>query len=240
MIDFHTHILPGVDDGSESVDVSLRMLEKQWEQGICKVVLTPHFYPGRDKPETFLQRRQEAFERLKQALTGRTDIPELILAAEVGFYPGMSHSDLLKKMTIADTPYILVEMPETAWTSSTYRELENLYRLQGLIPVIAHVERYLHPLWPCRVIKQLEQLPVLVQANGTFFTEFRTRALAMRLLKRDVIDLLGSDCHGIAYRPPCLKQACDRIARTLGKEMVDRLVQNGQEIFAENTAMLCK
>lgn len=240
MIDFHTHILPGVDDGSESAEISAQMLEKQWQQGIRQVVLTPHFYPDRDTPEAFLQRREEAFAKLRQALADKQDIPELILAAEVGFYPGMSQSDILKELAISGTGYILIEMPESAWTSPMYRELEALYRLQGLIPVIAHVERYLNPIWPNRILKRLEKLPVLLQANGTFFTDFKTRGLAMRLLKKGVIDLIGSDCHGITYRPPNLKQACDRIARALGKEALDRLVQNGQEIFSENTAMLCK
>lgn len=240
MIDFHTHILPGVDDGSKTVETSLQMLQSAWQQGIRQVVLTPHFYPGRERLDTFLQRRQESLAKLQQALADKTDVPKLILAAEVGFYSGMSHSDVLKELTISGTPYILVEMPETAWTSSMYRELENIYRLQGLIPVIAHVERCLNPVFPKKLLKQLEQLPVLVQANGTFFTDFRTRRLAMRLLKQGAIDLIGSDCHGITYRPPELNKARDAIVRALGEEAMDRLVRNGQEIFSENAALLCK
>lgn len=240
MIDFHTHILPGVDDGSESVESSVKMLKKEWEQGTRQVVLTPHFYPGRDQLETFLRRRQDAFVKLQQALTGKTEISQLILAAEVGFYSGMSHSDMLNELTIGDTRYILVEMPPVGWTSSMYRELEDIYRLQGLTPIIAHVERYLNPLWPNRILKQLEQLPVLIQANGSFFTDFGTRGLAIRLLKQGAIHLIGSDCHGVEHRPPGLKAACDVITRALGEEVMGKLVRNGQEIISENAALLCE
>ena len=61
VVDFHTHILPGIDDGSSSAEESLAMLQMEKEQGIDTVVVTPHFYPQEDRPERFLKRRKEAF-----------------------------------------------------------------------------------------------------------------------------------------------------------------------------------
>ena len=60
MIDFHSHILPGIDDGSKSVEMSIKMLRREAQQGISRVVATPHFYPQTDNPERFLRRRAEA------------------------------------------------------------------------------------------------------------------------------------------------------------------------------------
>ena len=100
MVDFHTHILPKIDDGSKSVEESLAMLRSEWEQGIQEVVLTPHFYPQMDDPREFLARRQASFERL-QAAMGEEALPKLRLGAEVYFYYGMSNSEILKELVIS-------------------------------------------------------------------------------------------------------------------------------------------
>ena len=70
LIDFHSHILPCVDDGSKDVAMSLQMLRQQWQQGVGHVVLTPHFYPEHDSPEHFLSARAEAFRSLQEAMEG--------------------------------------------------------------------------------------------------------------------------------------------------------------------------
>ena len=98
--DFHTHVLPGVDDGSASVEESLALLQMEAEQGIGQVVATPHFYANHDTPERFLQRRERAEATLREALTGKPDMPELFMGAEVYFFPGMSDSDALNELTI--------------------------------------------------------------------------------------------------------------------------------------------
>ena len=64
MIDFHTHILPGIDDGSRNSEESIQMLNLEQEQGITKIVFTPHFYANRNSVERFLKRREASYERL--------------------------------------------------------------------------------------------------------------------------------------------------------------------------------
>ena len=68
MLDFHTHILPALDDGSESINMSLKMLQESWKQGVDGLVLTPHFYADSDTPQHFLQRRAKAMLQLSQQL----------------------------------------------------------------------------------------------------------------------------------------------------------------------------
>ena len=105
--DFHTHILPGVDDGSRSVEMSVEMLKKMAEQGITRVVAMPHFYAHRDTPNRFLMRRSRAEVALRQEMEKYADLPEIIVGAEVYYFPGMSNSDMLPAMTINGTNYIL-------------------------------------------------------------------------------------------------------------------------------------
>lgn len=223
IIDFHSHILPAIDDGSESLEMSIAMLKAQTEQGIGHVVATPHFYPRSDDLEAFLQRRTAAENRLRREMQKHADMPQLSIGAEVHFFPGMSCSDGLKGLTIDGKECILIEMPVCDWTPAMYRELEAVQERQGLTPIIAHIDRYVSPLRTRGILKALDALPVLVQANAAFFLNPMTRHLAMKLLREERIHLLGSDCHNLTSRPPRLAQALDQIEKWFGGEMLDRI-----------------
>ena len=82
MIDFHSHILPAIDDGSKNVEESIVLLDMLKDQGIKTVVATPHFDVQRETPAAFIERRQESYEMLRPHL--KKDPPEIILGAEVG------------------------------------------------------------------------------------------------------------------------------------------------------------
>lgn len=221
MIDLHSHILPAVDDGSSCVEMSVAMLEEEARQGIACVMATPHFYAHRDEPERFLARRAEAEIRLQEAIRGRTDLPRLCLGAEVSFYSGMSESDVLQSLCLGNSNYLLVEMPMAPWPERAYHELAAMKERQGITPVLAHVERYLPRFRAERVLNKLEALPVLLQANASFFLERRTAKMAMNLLCKGKIHLLGSDCHNLDSRPPRLGPAVEKIRQTLGDDALE-------------------
>lgn len=199
--DFHTHILPGVDDGSPSIEDSVKMLKQERQQGIMTVCLTPHFNAQLMYPKEFVANRNKAMQELCQALTDEKDLPKMILGAEVQFCTGMSQWEQLKQLSLGDTGYILIEMPHFIWTESVFQELERIYKEQGLIPIIAHFERYINPFTVKKTLRRLSDLPVLLQCNCNFFTEKRTRRAAFKLLKKQKIHLFGTDCHSIAWRP---------------------------------------
>ncbi len=223
LTDFHSHILPGVDDGSASVEESLAMLRMLSRQGVSHVVATPHFYPNYDDPEQFLRRRKDAYEALLAAMESEPDLPRITLGAEVLFFRGMSESDLLPQLTIEKKRCILIEMPPPPWSDAMYRELEAVRTKQGLTPIIAHVDRYISPFRTHGIPQRLAQLPVLVQANAGFFLRPATASMAMKLLKADQIQLLGSDCHNLTTRPPEMGAAVRRIEEKLGKGIPDRI-----------------
>lgn len=231
VVDFHTHILPKIDDGSKSTEESLAMLRAEWEQGIKEVILTPHFYPQMDDPEKFLAHRQASFDRLREVM-GKEPLPKLRLGAEVYFYHGMSNSDILKKFVIEGTRCILVEMPSSPWTERMFIELADIYNKQDLIPIIAHIDRYIKPFRTYDIPKKLALLPVLVQASGSFFLTGGARRLAMKLLKEGKIHLLGSDCHNMRSRAPALNKALNAISASLGEPAIQRINKLEEQVLS--------
>ena len=150
MIDFHSHILPGMDDGSKSTQESLEMLDMLRAQGVDTVAATPHFYARENPPEVFLRRRAEAWNRLRPQLTA--DSPRVLLGAEVRYFQGISHVDRLHDLCLEGQDVLLLEMPFSPWPSRTLAELTDLAQRGDLTVVLAHMERYLaqqpRTLWP--------------------------------------------------------------------------------------------
>lgn len=231
--DFHSHILPGIDDGSASAEESVAMLRLEAEHGVRTVVATPHFYPRYDTPEHFLQKRDRALQVLREATTGQEDLPQILTGAEVYYFTGISESDAISALTIGSTRAILIEMPPAPWTEAMYRELEGIYVKRGLTPIIAHLDRYIRPFRTHRIPQRLAELPVLVQANAAFFTNRGTSPMAMRLLKDGHIHLLGSDCHDLHGRRPDLGAAVALIEKRLGSEAIRHIRCCEQEILAQ-------
>lgn len=235
IIDFHSHILPGIDDGSNSVEESIQMLRKEAEQGITHVVATPHFYPQQDTPERFLAKRAEAEAVLREEMGKQKGLPKLSVGAEVYYFNGIGDSQEMARFTIDQTKYILVEMPWTSWTEKMYRDLEDLHSKQGLLPVIAHVDRYVGRFRTYGIPERLAQMPVLVQANAESFLQRSSSAMSMRLLKNEQIHLLGSDCHDLTSRCPNLPEAIAAIEKRLGKEPIDAICRWQQQVFPDHT-----
>ena len=234
-IDFHSHILPRVDDGSQSVEESMTMLRMEAEQGVRHVVATPHFYPRHDTPELFLSRRARAEEKLREQMEKEPGLPQLSIGAEVYYYSGISDSEVISELTIGENRCILIEMPQSPWSESMYQELEGLYIKRGLIPVIAHIDRYIGRFRTFGIPQRLAQLPVMVQANAEFFLHRSTASMALRMLKEDRIQLLGSDCHDLSSRSPNLGDAVKYIEDKLGKDIFKRIHGYEKMIFAPDS-----
>ncbi len=236
--DFHTHILPGIDDGSASVEVSLAMLRMHARQGVTHVVATPHFYPQRETPQAFLRRREAALQQLQEAAARESGLPELIMGAEVFCFSGMSNSDTLYHLTIGKSEYIMIEAPPFPWPENVHRELQGIYNNLGLMPILAHVDRYIRPFQKGELFWQIAELPVIVQANADFFLRRRTAAGARKLLREGRIHLLGSDCHNLTDRRPNLEAAAQAICRHLGEDALTPVGDWGEQILRSAGAAL--
>ncbi len=235
MTDFHAHFLPGIDDGSRSVDMSLTMLEMWQRQGIDRLCATPHFYAEHTTPRRFLENRNAACESLRTAMHAKgIEIP-ILLGAEVRFFDGIGNASELPALCLEGTELLLVEMPFTRWTERMLHEIDEIRR-RGLQPVAAHIERYLD-LNPRRTIERFLDMDILIQCNAEFFLSRHTARKALRMLADERIHFLGSDAHNITSRTPNLGPALDRIERKLGPRALDRLVRM-EELFLQESGQV--
>ena len=226
MIDFHSHILPGVDDGSPDVETSIAMLRMAAQQGITHVVATPHFYARHDRPQRFLARRDRAEAALREEMARHEGLPELLVGAEAAFFRGISDSEFLPQLTTREKRCILIEMPLAPWPEEFFRELEAIRGKWGIMPIIAHIDRYIGPFRTFGIPQRLARMPVYVQANAGFFLNRRTADMALRMLKKGQIHLLGSDSHNLSDRKPNLGPAVEKIRRHLGEAALSRIGDN--------------
>jgi len=232
MTDLHTHILPGVDDGARTLQDSIDMLHAQYAQGVDTVVLTPHFYPDREKCASFLQRRNEAWEQLKGAIMAlpqadRARLPRLVLGAEVAWLPGLQNIEELHELCIGNTKNMLLELPFYPWGKGLVQQLYSFLGHAGLTPVLAHIERYIM----CQEKKLLEEvmdlgLPVQVGTD----TLGRALSPAMKLLKRGRGHLIASDCHDMRVRVPNMGQAIQVVEKKLGAERCEELIEMADQL----------
>ena len=227
MIDIHSHILPELDDGSQSLEESLGLLETLKSQGVEKVVATPHFYPHMDNLDGFLACREESFARLPE----REDLPQVILGAEVAYFNGISQTQEMKKLQIGDTGLLLVEMPFSPWTDYMVQDVCAIAAQTGLLPVLAHVNRYRSFGQLGRFGKTLLEQGVLFQCNAdAFFTAF-SRSWSLKGIEKGRLHFLGSDCHNLTLRPPLLEQAVAIIKEKLGEDALQAIAQREKSFF---------
>lgn len=226
MIDIHSHILPGVDDGSKDLQMSSSMLSQMQQQGVETVVATPHFYALQDDPESFLQRRNEAFSQLP-----KQDAVQVLLGAEVAYFDGMAGSRQLESMQLGNSKLLLVEMPFGPWSPRMVREICMLPVQLGLRPVLAHVDRYRDRAQLPKYQQQLLEQGVLFQCNAQAFIDLRSRRWALRQVKQGNIHFLGSDTHNLTTRAPNLGQAAQIISKKLGSGALEELMAFSKEML---------
>ena len=232
MTDFHAHLLPKTDDGSESVETSLAMLAAWREQGIGRVCATPHFYAERTTPEQFLRRRAATAEALQAALGEEARQPKLLMGAEVRFFDGISAAAALPALCLEGSDLLLLEMPFTRWTDRMLAEVAELRR-RDILPVAAHIERYFS-FNSGAMLRRFMDMDILIQCNAEFFLSRRTAGKALRMLREERIHFLGSDAHNVSSRPPNLGAALDLIERKLGPRALDRLLDYERLIGTKN------
>lgn len=199
MIDFHSHVLPSIDDGAKDAEEAKGMLEAAKEQGVTIVLLTPHYYGQRRSPKQFLELRQKAYEEI------RAIAPEgisLVQGAEVHFAEDgvVSFADICS-LAIENTKSVLIEFPFlAAWTKDPLERIREFVAETGYTPILAHVERY-HAFQknPQRMTDFVEA-GCLLQVNTEAFLGKETKNFAFAMLKKGLVHCLGTDMHDVSDR----------------------------------------
>lgn len=211
MIDLHTHILPQMDDGSKSPEESIKLWEMLQAQGATKIAATSHFYPDQEAPEDYLARREKAVTMLPRELADN-----LILGAEVAYFPNLGNCRAIAPLHLGNTNLLLVEMPFCDWTDRIVEDICSIPNQLGLTPVLAHINRYRGKSQFPKYCHRLAQSDVLFQCNAEAFVPGMTGRWALGQLKKGWIHFLGSDTHNTTSRPPKLDQAAQFIEKKLG------------------------
>lgn len=231
LIEMHSHILPGIDDGAKDVQTSLKMIERLKEQGAETIVLTSHFYSDTMSLEDFLAKRDNAMAELTAVLPDGS--PRLISAAEVYISDYLFNYDSLDKLKIGNSDYVLIEHPfSSEFSQKDYNRLSNLYCDYGVKPILAHIERYKALMDNPKKIDGLLDLGCLTQVNiSSFFDEHHsTKKKLFKLLKAGRISLLCSDCHNMTSRPPEYSDGISAITKKCGDEIITELMNRAKRI----------
>ena len=211
-LDYHAHVLPGCDHGSDSVETSRKQLAKGAGEiasaaaRVRTVCATPHFYPHKESIPSFLQRREASARLLRENLTA--DAPQLQLGAGVLICDGMERLDGLPRLCRSETNELLLEMPFYQWPEAIWDTLYALCERRDIKIVLAHAERY-----PPEAIEQLIRDNVALQLNSECLTRPLHRKRYLTWIKNGSVKYLGSDIHmlGDGYR------AWEKCVKLLGK-----------------------
>ena len=226
-IDLHSHILPQLDDGSDSVEMSLAMLYQMAEQGVDVVCATSHYYAKHSSIPAFCERRAEALERLSSVLTA--ELPRVLPAAEVAYFPHMEEQDLMP-LCIQGTRTLMLEMPFSDWTGLQLETVEALVLDCRYDVVLVHPERFCFSKSNRHKLEKLAELPIGLQVNAGSLLRWGTRRLALDLLQMAQYPLLGSDCHNLTSRPPNLKEGRKVVMQKLGEAFLKKIDRYGEWI----------
>lgn len=228
MVDFHSHILPCMDDGCKSVEDSVEALKLLYKSGVHKVMLTPHYYAEKESVDEFLLRREASYKLLKEEIDKTSlELPKLSLGAEVKFFCGISLRNDIKKLCYEDTKCILLEMPFEKWNKSVYTEVMNLQGRNGIIPLIAHFNRYI-PYG--NSFKDITSLGCPLQLNAEVFEKkLGTRRWLKYLSTEDIV--LGSDCHNMDTRKPNIDKALSVICDKYGDDFISKINNVGNMLL---------
>lgn len=228
IIDFHSHILPGIDDGSRDVIMTGQMLQSAAAQGISTICATPHFYADSMTIERFLRHRQKARDQIR-VLSSSNQI-RIVCGAEVAFFSDMSRAEQLESLCFENTNLIMVEMPFRPWSERDLREIELLLR-RGMRPVIAHLERFYQFQTDKGMIPGLLDMPVYIQINAGCLLRWNTRRQAMKLFKNGQAHLLGSDCHNTSTRPENLAEGRNMLEKKIGPQVLRSMDRLGKTLL---------
>ncbi len=215
-IDFHTHIVPKMDDGAQTMEESLRMLLTAKASGADAVVLSPHFL-NQESIYDFCRLRDQKIADLKKEMAKTGDqYPALLAGAEVYLGCTLSEVDDIENLCIEGTNTILLELPYPFWNKWHIQEVYHLIARRNLTPVMAHIERYLKSPKDIEKLDRLISVGAKFQVNASSFLTFSGRRVIKALAQQGLIAAIGSDCHDERYRTADLTRPLCKMEKQFG------------------------
>lgn len=235
MIDFHSHIIPNIDDGSRSIEETFNLIQEAKEAGFEGIVLTSHYIEN--YYETNVPERDIWVNAIRDNLKNKGIETNLYLANEI--YISENMMDLLinrKASTINNSSYVLFEMPLNAEPMNLY---DVIYSLQEnrLIPILAHPERYSFIQKEPELVYDLIEKGVLMQANyGSILGQYGEKAqlIVRKFLEGNMIHFLGSDVHRQNTIYKRIPRALEEIRNIIGDKKLEELTTINPKLALNN------
>ena len=223
LTEYHCHVLPEIDDGADSLTMSLNILSMMKHQGIERVIFTPHFYAHREKSVLhFIQKRQNAFEKIKDL----SPIKNMFLGAEIAIEHGVSELENIEKLAIQGTKLILLELPYREYKDWMSEEIYHISKKYHFTVILAHIHRY-SPYYTKEQMNRILETDAIFQINNEAFGNFKERHFVKKLIKEEYPLIFGSDTHNLSDRKPnwdLLLKKCPSEAIQFSNSVFDKYI----------------
>ena len=235
MIDFHTHILPNIDDGSRSIEETFNLIEEAKNAGFDKIILTPHYMEG--YYETDVKERETWLDAISKNLFIKKFNGTLFLGNEI--YMSDNIITLLEEArasTINNTSYVLFELPLNAEPLNLYNIIYEMEK-NKIVPVLAHPERYSFIQKDPELLYDLVNKGVLLQSNyGSIIGQYGNKAkiLVKKMLQCKLVHFLGTDVHRENTIYPKIGECLYELRNIVGDEYLDELTTINAELALAN------
>tara|TARA_B100000029_G_scaffold37697_1_gene35455 strand:+ start:990 stop:1778 length:789 start_codon:yes stop_codon:yes gene_type:complete len=240
MIDFHNHIIPNLDDGSKSVEMSLNMLKEAESQGITDIVNTVHYqHPKMEKKDTSYKFIKEEINKFQKIVYDNNIDIKIHAASEVFFKFNLTEILDNPITTFANGKYMLIEFQRLSFPKGYEDEIFKI-QLKGITPIIAHPERYRGIQKDINLAKKWIDQGYIIQIDcasiiGGFGKE--TQIAAIELLENGLCHLIGSDAHNDKNRNFLLKQAFLEIEKNIGSKSKNIIMDNSKRILDKKSCL---
>lgn len=232
-IDCHCHVLPGIDDGPQNEEETKALLQQYLEEGVTTIIATSHC--RRAVKDVSAQQYLQAFESAQRIAASLSPKLRLVPGNELYCEAGFMHSVMSGRCQVMGERYVLMEFPLDIRPEEMYRYLEILLS-HGYLPVIAHVERYQNLHHPGK-LRELREFGALIQVNtGSIMgrSGFLQKRYTRGLLRSQLIDLIGTDCHHAKYRPCRYRECAEYIMKHCPPAYVQQLLyDNPYKLISE-------
>jgi protein-tyrosine phosphatase len=236
LIDLHCHLLPGLDDGAEDLDVALEMARLAAADGITTAACTPHILPvlyDNSGPAILA-----AVAELQSALADRGIPLVLVAGADIHMTPDLVAGLRSNRLpTLGNSRYFLLEPPHHAAPPHLEDHVFSILGA-GYVPIVTHPERFAWVEMHYAALRRLANAGAMMQITGASLTGGfgrRARYWSERMLDEGMVDFLASDGHGVTRRPPVLSEAFEAVALRRGEGEARRLTSdNPQHVLADH------
>ncbi|MGM9912553.1 CpsB/CapC family capsule biosynthesis tyrosine phosphatase [Floccifex sp.] len=233
IVDVHCHLIPNVDDGAKSYEMALEIIQREYRAGVKEIIITPHFRKGMFEPNQEIL--IEKYEKLK--LLVKDKIPNVKLHLGCEFHVSMDMVEQLNSNPIfcmAQTEFVLIEFNEFDDAGYIKDRLQAV-KMAGYKLIVAHVERYEKLMKRFEVIEELVEMGIWIQLNADSIlgkNGWKVKRQCMKLMKDDLIHLVGSDAHNLSDRAPNLGNCADYVRKKLGDDYAKKVfIDNPMKII---------